>query len=325
VRRSVLLRAAAVGGAAAVTAAALLPGSSTAAAPTGGGVTTAAVSPARTAFTATGAAGEPVLGARTYTEVVLQVSATSLGSPDFQQITVEAPSVRWTLSLAAPDGQHLAPGHYRNADGRGSGRLPGLTVRTSATSCAAEIFGSYDIEQYELDAAGALTAIEVSFVQRCGSATAPALKGTLWWRVTPLQFRWSADAGDPVTGGGSGTLTGADALFDLDEYLGSQEYRVDGPRREWLVLFNPPTGQAQFQPGTYQVAGPYGTATKAGLTVGGCQNTVGTLTIREVAYSGAAISALDASFVRRCTAGGPALRGTIQYHAGTFPALPPAT
>jgi hypothetical protein len=325
VRRSVLLRAAAVGGAAAITAAALLPGSSTAA-PTPPATTAAST---YTAFTATGATGQPIAAGHTYSYAAPTV--TPSGDTRKQTFTIRSGTAEWGVWLTAPYGQQLAPGRYRDADENATGREPGLYVYGLAASCNSPIYGSFDIEQIAFTSAGVVSMIEASFVQKCGSATAPALTGKLWYRATPLTFKYSADPGEFLTGGGGKTYTGSTSLFStFPEGFPDNEvsYQVSAPRDGWLARLNPPTGQAQLAPGTYEVSA-YGDTTRAGLDIGYgsiiCDTAYGTLTIRSIAYGGSGFTALDASFVYHCQGAAPVLRGTIQYHAGTFPALPPAT
>jgi hypothetical protein len=84
----------------------------------------------------------------------------------------------WTVVLAAPPGQPLAVGTYRNAQ-RAPFRMtgsPGLDVGGEGRGCN-RVFGSFTVTQIAVDKQGNVQGFEASFEQHCESAAAPALHG----------------------------------------------------------------------------------------------------------------------------------------------------
>ena len=93
----------------------------------------------------------------------------------------------WNVRLTAPTGEKLHTGHYDSvALHTGyTGELPVLAVVSNGAECDT-LMGSFIINQITTDTAGAVTALDVMFTQRCESATAPQLHGSIKYNVANL-------------------------------------------------------------------------------------------------------------------------------------------
>lgn len=154
------------------------------------------------------------------------------------------------------------------------------------------------------------------------------LRGNVYFQARPQSFRAASDAGDYVGGGVTKTYQGATSTFRIQGTAESVQLDVSGLRDNWTIFLTAPEGQV-LQPKTYR-ASHYRTASTAGLeasTAGRqCFVITGSVTVREIRLGDAGqVIGLDASFVQRCEGGTPALRGTIRYEAGAFPAPPVVT
>ncbi|MFB6773460.1 hypothetical protein [Streptomyces sp. NPDC056337] len=228
----------------------------------------------------------------------------------------------WDVELAAPKGEKLRPGVYRNAERASfrTGRSPGLDVSGDGRGCN-EVWGQFSVNQIETDDTGAVSVLDASYVQRCDSASAPALRGQVKFRALPLSYSYSSDPDDWIARGASGTHTGATSTFGLRPWAGGEglQYNVEGKREYYSALMTPPTG-TRFEAGrTYPVANTDGEGV-AGLSVSGngraCNTVTGSLTITDLARDEAgAVEAFAATFVQHCEGGDAALRGTIRYYA----------
>ncbi|MFE9680787.1 hypothetical protein [Streptomyces sp. NPDC006285] len=285
--------------------------------------------------TASAASGTPVAVTKySYTSQAgdyIGQGATATYTPSTATVTVDgnAADVRfrvmtadewWDVELAAPIGEQLTPGVYRDAERAPfrTGRSPGLDVSGEGRGCN-EVYGQFTVNQIETDASGAVTVLDATYTQRCESATAPTLKGVVKYRAYPLSYAYTSDAGDFIGQGAAQTHQGATSTFSIRPYGDGVEYGVSGKRESWSALLTPPAGE-QFAAGrTYRAERSQG-ASVAGLDVSGngrgCNTVSGELTVTKLARGDdGAVKAFAATFVQHCEGGGPALRGTIRYYA----------
>jgi hypothetical protein len=85
---------------------------------------------------------------------------------------------RWTVELAAPQGQSLHPGAYLNAT-RAAFRAaasPGIDVFGDGRGCN-NAYGSFSVTKVTMDPQGRVQSFEATFEQHCEQPTAPALRG----------------------------------------------------------------------------------------------------------------------------------------------------
>ncbi|GGS54232.1 hypothetical protein AB0E75_17995 [Streptomyces griseoviridis] len=228
----------------------------------------------------------------------------------------------WEVSLAAPKGERLRPGVYRDVERTPlrTGRAPGLDVYGEGRSCD-DVYGRFAVNQIETDDSGAVTVLDATYTQRCDRATAPALKGVVKYRAFPLSYTYTSDPDDFVARGASGDHTGATSVFGLRPWAGGRglQYNVEGNRESYSALMTPPTGE-QFEAGrTYPVGGT-DTEGVAGFGVSGngraCATTTGTLTILKLVRDDAGtVTAFAARFEQHCGTSDAGLRGTIRYYA----------
>jgi hypothetical protein len=226
----------------------------------------------------------------------------------------------WTVELAAPAGEQLKPGVYRNAERAAfrTGRSPGLDVSGDGRGCN-EVYGQFSVNQIETDTSGAITVLDASYTQHCENADAPALKGVVKYRAYPLSYAYTSDPGDYIGQGATQTHLGATSTFSLSSYGDGVQYDVSGKREYWTALLTPPDGE-QFVAGhTYQAERFHG-AGVAGLDVfgngRGCNTVTGELTVTKLARGDdGTVKAFAATFVQHCEGGEPALHGTIHYYA----------
>ncbi|MEU4653271.1 hypothetical protein AB0G32_04875 [Streptomyces sp. NPDC023723] len=228
----------------------------------------------------------------------------------------------WEVALAAPKGEKLHPGVYRDVERAPvrTGRAPGLDVYGDGRSCD-DVFGRFSVNQIETDDSGAVTVLDATYTQRCDSATAPALKGVVKYHALPLSYTYSSDPDDFVGRGASGTHTGATSIFGLRPWAGGRglQYNVEGDREDYSALMTPPTGE-QFEAGrTYPIANT-DAAGVAGFGVSGngraCADTTGTLTFLKLVRDDAGtVTAFAAKFEQHCGTSVAGLRGTIRYYA----------
>ncbi|MFC9602488.1 hypothetical protein ACFTTN_03370 [Streptomyces niveus] len=230
-------------------------------------------------------------------------------------------ATNWDIEFAAPQGEPLRPGVYRNVEriaGR-TGRAPGMQVSAFNRGCN-EIFGRFTINQIEFDSSGVATLIDLTFTQRCDSADAPALTGNIKYQAFPLSYSYTSESGDYIGSGISNNHTGSTSLFNLTgSTSGIVTHSGSGKRESWRTQFAAPEGE-QLQVGrTYQTA-DIGDETAAFLSVAhesrGCSGKTGELTLARLATDEQGnITALAATFLQRCGGTTAALRGTIHYYA----------
>lgn len=247
-------------------------------------------------------------------------SITVEGALEVVRMRVENDSAWWDVVLAAPHGEKLHPGVYRDAERAHSatGRAPGLDVSGQHRGCNV-VYGQFAVHQIEADASGDITLLDATYTQRCEAPDAPALKGVVKYRAYPLSFTYASEPGDYPGQGRSGTHTGATSIFALREWgVGGLSWDASGKRESWSALLVPPTGE-RFEAGrTYRTERGSGPGV-AGLDVsgfGGCNRSHGTLTLTKLARDAdGAVTAFAATFEQHCEGAEPALRGTIHYYA----------
>lgn len=242
------------------------------------------------------------------------------GSAEYVRFRVSTDDTWWDVDLAAPQGEKLHAGVYRNAERAAfrTGRSPGLDVSGDGRGCN-EVYGQFSVHQIGTDADGTVTLLDATYTQHCESATAPALTGIIKYRAYPLSYAYTSDAGDWIGQGVSQTHTGATSTFSLSGSADGVQYGVSGKREYWSASIAPPAGE-QFKVGT-----TYATERFRGPDVGeldlggngrGCNSSTGEFTVEKLALNGdGTVKAFAATFVQHCEGGTPALRGTIRYYA----------
>jgi hypothetical protein len=244
-------------------------------------------------------------------------------TPESARVRVFADDTWWEVTLAAPKGDTLRPGVYRNVEKAAfrTGRAPGLDVSGRGRGCD-DVYGQFAVNQVEIDATtGQVAVLDATFTQRCGSPTAPALKGAVKYRAFPLSYSYTSDPDDWVGRGAGTTHTGATSTFDARKWAGGAgiAYSVSGKREYYSALMTPPTGE-QFEVGrTYPVAETNAEGV-AGLTVSGngraCSSVTGHLTFTRLARAeDGTIKAFAATYVQHCGGSEAGMRGTIRYYA----------
>ncbi|GAA1294340.1 hypothetical protein GCM10009579_70710 [Streptomyces javensis] len=272
-----------------------------------------------TSFTYTSERGDWVGRGETGSYAAPTDTLKAVGTAEYLTVQVSTGALRsWTIELAAPKGETLHPGVYREAERAGSrtGRAPGLDVSGLGRGCN-EVYGQFAIDQIETDASGAVTMLDATFTQRCQEA-APALNGTVKINAHPLSYGYTSDEGDPLGGGRSDVHTGSTSLFTLaGTGVGHIDVGVSGKRQNWSVTMAAPGGEAVEVGRTYQTTrlGLDGTAALDVSGPGGaCNASRGEFTITELSHDAAGdIDAFAATFIQHCEGVEPALHGTIHY------------
>ncbi|MEU4677456.1 hypothetical protein [Micromonospora sp. NPDC023737] len=265
--------------------------------------------------------GEPLSGVLTEPEASFQ----SLRDGNIHRLNVSSAGPYWSISIAPPVGEQLHPGIYPNAERAGfqTGRAPGLDVSYGSSGCN-EVYGRFTIHQIGYDAAGTINMLEATFVQRC-SPGAPAIKGTLKYKATPLSYRWNLTDQEPATAD-SHTYRGATSTFWAQTFWSSSvRFGASGDRMNDIVEFSPPQGERLTAGTTYRNAQPVGEQDpgRPGLSVERlrCRPTTGVFKILELEYGadGEPV-ALSATFTITCTEypspeNPDVLKGVIHFHA----------
>lgn len=226
----------------------------------------------------------------------------------------------WDIELAAPAGETLHPGVYRDAERAAfrTGRSPGLDVGGNGRGCN-EVYGQFSVNQIGTDDSGAVTLLDATFTQHCEQAGAPALRGTVKYRALPLSYAYTSDEGDWIGGGTKNTYTGSTSTFTLGGTAHGIGFGVSGKRDNWSVAMNAPVGEDLVVGRTYQAnrMGSDGAARLDATGDGrGCNESSSEFTVtRLVTDDTGKVTGLAASFVQHCEGGVPALHGTIHYFA----------
>ncbi|MGW7268530.1 hypothetical protein [Streptomyces sp. NPDC054842] len=293
------------------------------------GLVTALAAPARAAdgtpapvtrYSHTSEAGDSVGQGGSVVFTPRTATITAQGTAESVRVRVSGDTGWWDVELAAPAGEKLHPGVYRDAERAAfrTGRAPGLDVYGDGRGCN-EVHGQFSVNQIETDASGAVTVLDATYTQRCERADAPALKGVVKYRALPLSYAWTSDPGDYIGQGGRLTHTGATSTFGLRPWGDGVQYDVSGRREYFTALLTPPTGERLEAGRTYRAERASGDGV-AGLDVHGdgrgCNTTTGEFTVTKLARDGdGTVTALAATFVQHCEGAEPALRGTIHYYA----------
>ncbi|MCX4910861.1 hypothetical protein [Streptomyces sp. NBC_00878] len=245
---------------------------------------------------------------------------TAEGTAEYVRFRVSTDTTWWDVDLAAPMGEKLHPGVYRDAERAPfrTGRAPGLDVSGDGRGCN-EVYGEFSVDQVETDASGAITVLDATYTQHCESADAPALKGVVKYRARPLSYAYTSDAGDYIGQGVSQTHTGATSTFSLSGSGDGIQYGVSGKRAYWSASLAAPTGE-RFEAGRTYQARRSAAEGIAGLDVygngRGCNTVTGELTVTELARDDdGTIKAFAGTFVQHCEGAEAALRGTIHFYA----------
>ncbi|GCD44772.1 hypothetical protein [Streptomyces paromomycinus] len=272
-----------------------------------------------TSYTYTSVAGDYIGQGKagTYREPTAKITLT--GDAGAVRVRVQGAEDLWDIDIAAPKGEQLRPGVYRNAERAAfrTGRSPGLDVGGNGRGCN-EVYGQFSIAQIATDASGAVTLLDASYTQKCESATAQPLKGTVKYRALPLSYTYKSDAGDWVGQGKSVTHTGATSTFRLsDSYGGGVSFGVEGKREYWTAEFRPPTGERLTAGRTYQVTGAEGGAT---LEVYGngraCGNATGEFSVDRLYFTEEGkVTGLSVRYRQVCGGGTAGMSGTVHYAA----------
>lgn len=272
-----------------------------------------------TSYTYTSVAGDYIGQGKagTYREPTAKITLT--GDAGAVRVRVQGTDDSWDVELAAPKGEQLRPGIYRDAERAAfrTGRSPGLDVGGNGRGCN-EVYGRFSVNQIATDASGAVTLLDASYTQKCESATAQPLKGTVKYRALPLSYTYESDAGDWVGQGKSVSHTGATSTFRLsDSYGGGVSFGVEGKREYWTAEFRPPTGERLTAGRTYQVTGAEG---GAGLEVYGngraCGNATGEFTVDRLHFTEEGkVTGLSVRYRQVCGGGMAGMSGTVRYAA----------
>ncbi|KOG53503.1 hypothetical protein ADK76_27760 [Streptomyces griseoflavus] len=272
-----------------------------------------------TSYAYTSAAGDYVGGGRSgaYREPTAQF--TMVGDAGHARFSVSTADEWWDIDLAAPKGETLRPGVYRDAENvfGATGRSPGLNVRGNGSACS-DLYGQFTVNQIVVDAAGSITLLDASYTQKCESASAPPLKGTVKYRALPLSYTYQSEPGDWIGQGKSATHLGATSIFTLrDAPEGGVAFAVEGKREDWTAEFRPPSGERLTAGRTYQVTGAEGGAwMNVSGNHHGCNSYTGEFTVDRLYFAGdGKVSGLAARFKQFCDDSTAALTGTIHHGA----------
>ncbi|MFI0898155.1 hypothetical protein [Streptomyces sp. NPDC020983] len=257
---------------------------------------------------------------------------------------VEVRAAGWTVDLAPKRGEHLAPGTYVGTLRDNSGSAPELSVKEESGSCDGSVYGTFTVYQVSADANGAITALNATFSQSCGTPSTPPLVGYIRFHATaptPVptlpaglrdpatppatsgtaskhsdEFRVDSAPGDAVGRGQKTDITGSKVTVE-----GSLGLVLINPGQGWSLRLMAPEGK-QLAPGTYVTSAPDAVTDVGGIEVsgpgGGCGgNAYSTVTIYQVASrDGAFLSQLNASFSQTCAlSSAPPLVGFIRFNA----------
>jgi hypothetical protein len=255
-------------------------------------------------------------GSNSYTPA--NATFTASASAEEVVVFVSTATEFWGIDLAVPAGEQLHPGTYYYAERASfrTGRSPGVDVFGDGRGCN-EVWGSFALNQIQIDASGNVTLLDATFVQQCESDTAPLLQGIMKYQAPPLSYSFVSDPGDYIGQGVTKSYEGATSLFFLSGTDTNLNYAVSGQRDSWNVTIAPPTGQ-QLRVHSYKTQ-RFVDKTHAGLDVSGdgrgCNTSVGTLNIDAITFDAAGnVTGLSATFDQQCEGGTPALHGTIHYY-----------
>ncbi len=272
-------------------------------------------------FSFTSAQGDYIGGGETKTYTEPGSAFAVSGTAGFLTVSVDGAD-SWRIDLAAPRGEQLRPGVYRNAERASfrTGRAPGLDVTGRGRGCN-EVWGQFTVDQIETAADGSVLVLDASVTQRCESAQAPALTGRVRYRALPLSYRFVSDPGDYIGGGATTSYRNATSVFTLSGTSERVSFGVSGQRDDWSVNLAAPAGQ-RLAAGSYPNAQryPFQDPDRPGLSVSGngrgCNELSGSFTIHDIeTRSDGTVLRLHATLEQHCEGAEPALRATIRYYA----------
>jgi hypothetical protein len=136
---------------------------------------------------------------------------------------------------------------------------------------------------------------------------------------TSTSLTFVSDPGDYIGQGVTRTWYPSDGEFTAFASPGHVQVGFNGGTDWWYLIFAAPEGH-QLQPGTYEGAARFQSATSPGLDVfgsgRGCNQVTGRFVIHELAVApDGSVLRFVADFEQHCEGGAPALRGTIEYSA----------
>lgn len=229
----------------------------------------------------------------------------------------------WYLKFEAPPGEKLQPGQYLNAGcpgGLRTGRVPSLEVTDNNPICRVSdaIWGSFVIRQIAYGDDGHVSAIELTFQQRAGSANAAPLVGLLRLDTEPLELELESDPGFfwPALAQKHNGDTG---LFALNGTTAGIDYTASVVKDLWSVAIEPPAGMQlkvgrRYNTRNFAGNGHAGLVVLRGVRPQGCGDATGSVLIRKLETTPAgAVTAIHADFEYRCPGSNAALRGTIRH------------
>ncbi|GAA4445648.1 hypothetical protein [Phytohabitans houttuyneae] len=160
-------------------------------------------------------------------------------------------------------------------------------------------------------AVASLFTIASSLLVVTPAKAAPVAESSLSWKIE------SGDGGEPTTG----VLTGPGVSFQSLRDRTISRINVTSDSAFWSISFAAPVDE-ELHPGIYPDAERAGfqTGRAPGLDVsvgsGGCNEVYGRFTIHQIAFdTEGTVTMLEASFVRRCSPGAPAVSGDLRYNA----------
>jgi hypothetical protein len=288
--------------------------------------------------------GDPVGGGRSYTYTKADAVLQLLAWDGFFMFTVDGDE-EWSGDFQAMVGQSaLQPGYYG-----GLGRHDFHDLARGGIDWLGPMGGCSDLTGWLIvDAvvydAGALTAFDARFEQRCDGA-AGALHGEIRWRaddptvppgpVAPPAGLWEpvagstpatgsyilleSEAGDPVGAGQTYTYTPSDAVLYVAAEWGDLFLGVTGSE-SWSGRFRAMSSVSALLPGYYgDLERPFDNPAHGGLEWSGTLHTCGWVeswfVVDGVTYDAGALTALDARFEQRCDGAAAALHGQIHWTA----------
>ena len=142
----------------------------------------------------------------------------------------------WDAAFAAPDGQRLTAGrtYHHGSDGAGNtSPIPLVDVGGDGRGCNSTD-DDFTVRQIAYDSDGLLTALSLTFVQRCNGATA-ALFGSLAWRAT------QPAAPVPGQNRAPAAVTGVGAVSGYDRAALRWDNPITGPSGATVIRYAPGT------------------------------------------------------------------------------------
>jgi hypothetical protein len=249
----------------------------------------------------------------------------------------------WSLDLAAPSDQTLAPGLV---PGTYSGTtrypfqaltVPGLDLSGNGRGCNT-LIGSFTIQNVVFGPYNYVQELDATFEQHCEGG-APALRGQVHIANAPppspspppspfpdgtLVFKYDR-------GGFFSYSTAVNDRMNLASDGNHINVSVNGANGDWWFLdLAAPSGQT-LAPGTYSGATryPFQAPTEPGLSLSGngsgCNTLTGFFTIQNVVFgSGNDLQELDATFEQHCEGGAAAVRGKVHFANSPSPSPSPS-